>query len=285
MSDPFDFDAPPARFAVMGNPVKHSKSPQIHAAFGAQTGISLEYTAIQVDPGGFQQAVDNFRANGGRGLNITVPYKVEAFHYADRCHSRASQAGAVNTLIFDADAVIGDNTDGTGLVTDITRNLGIPIEDQSVLLVGAGGAARGVLATIQAAAPSRIVLANRTVDKARLLAEQFRAGVEVTGCGFDDLAGERFDIIINATSASLTGDVPPLPVEIVTPRTLVYDMMYSAEQTAFNAWASRLGARQTADGVGMLVEQAAEAFLLWHGVRPQTAAVINSLRDRSFLNA
>ncbi|MEJ2565316.1 MAG: shikimate dehydrogenase [Gammaproteobacteria bacterium] len=278
MSSLFDFDKP-AIYAVMGNPVSHSKSPRIHGLFAEQTGQRIQYTAIQVDPGGFEQAVRNFVANGGRGLNITVPFKTKAWELVDSRTPRASLAGAVNTIEVRAGGVLhGDNTDGVGLVRDIVNNQGGRIADKSVLLLGAGGAARGVLSPLLEQSPAELVIANRTEDRAVTLAQSFSQFGPVKGCGFDDLAGRRFDLVVNATSASLQGEVPPLPDGLLAPGAWCYDMMYGAAATPFIQWAERHGAQKVADGLGMLVEQAAESFLLWRKVRPQTAPVIAALR-------
>lgn len=279
MSSLFDFDKPADAYAVMGNPISHSRSPQIHAAFAAQTGQLIRYTAIQVDPGGFAQAVGNFFANGGKGLNVTVPFKREAWEMAGERGPEAEQAGAVNTLLLNADGVlVGRNTDGVGLVRDILHNHGGVIAGQRVLLLGAGGAARGVLQPLLAQQPARLVIANRTASRAHQLAADFRPLGEVTGAAFEELAGQPFDLIINATAASLQGEVPPLPDEICTATSWCYDMMYAAEATPFVRWARQHGAAQSLDGLGMLVEQAAESFLHWRGVRPDTAPVIQKLR-------
>lgn len=275
----FDFDAAPMRFAVMGNPVAHSKSPRIHLAFAEQFGIKLQYDAVQVDPGGFAQAVGNFHAEGGKGLNVTVPFKLDAFRLADRLSERARRAGAVNTLKFEKDGVFGDNTDGAGLVQDLKENLRTPISGKRVLIAGAGGAVRGVLGPILAEEPAAVVIANRTVSKARELVEAFAGTNALTACGFDAIAGS-FDIVINGTSASLADAVPPLPPGVFAPGALAYDMMYGDDPTAFVRWAARNGATSVADGLGMLVEQAAESFFVWHGKRPKTAPVIAALRKR-----
>ncbi len=278
MADPFDFERLP-RYAVLGNPVAHSKSPRIHAQFAQQLGHNIEYTAIQVDPGGFAQAVAQFRANGGQGLNITVPFKLEARQLAGRLSARAKLAGAVNTLRFEADgALYGDNTDGVGLVRDITANLGVALAGKNILLLGAGGAARGVLGPLLEQKPARLTIANRTVPKAKELAEIFAALGEVEGVGFDALDGRRFDRVINATAASLHAEVPPLPENLFAPGALAYDLMYGDAPTAFMRWAGAHGAHILTDGLGMLVEQASESFFVWRGVRPDTAPVIAALR-------
>jgi shikimate dehydrogenase len=282
MSSLFDFDAPPDRYAVMGNPVGHSLSPAIHAEFARQTAQRLTYTAIQVDEGGFEQAAGNFRAAGGKGLNVTVPFKRVAWAWVDRRSSRAERAGAVNTIAFKEDgAACGDNTDGAGLVRDITLNMRAEISGRRVLIAGAGGAVRGVLEPILEQHPRELVIANRTVDNAIELAALFsNATLEVTGCAFEALTGRKFDLVINGTAASLQGRDLPLPPSILAPDCLCYDMMYAAEPTPFLRWARGQGAAQTVDGLGMLIEQAAESFLLWRGVRPDTAPVIALMRGR-----
>jgi shikimate dehydrogenase len=278
MSSLFDFDKP-ALYGVMGNPVSHSKSPRIHGLFAEQTGQRLEYTAIQVDPGGFEQAVRNFVANGGSGLNVTVPFKTNAWELVDRRSPRADLAGAVNTIAVQTqDILFGDNTDGIGLVNDLVGNQGGIIAGKTVLLLGAGGAARGVLGPLLEQGPAEMVIANRTEDRAVELARSFSRFGPATGCGFADLAGRRFDLVINATSASLQGEVPPLPAQLLAPAAWCYDMMYAAAATPFMQWAQHQGAARISDGLGMLVEQAAESFLLWRQVRPRTAPVIATLR-------
>lgn len=280
MSDLFEFHSPPTLYAVMGNPVAHSKSPQIHSAFARQCGLRIDYRAIQVDRGGFAQAVANFRAADGQGLNVTVPFKVEAWRLAARCSERAQLAEAVNTLSWDDDGLLlGDNTDGAGLVTDLLENLNCQLGRRRVLLIGAGGAARGVLGPLLAAGPERVLIANRTADNAVALADRFGHLGEVLGCGFEAVAGAGFDVVINASAASLAGDLPPLAADVVAEAALVYDMAYGDEPTVFMAWARAQGAAVVSDGLGMLVEQAAESFLLWHGVRPETAPVLRSLRS------
>ncbi|HVY05736.1 MAG TPA: shikimate dehydrogenase [Burkholderiales bacterium] len=272
------------RYGVVGNPIAHSKSPQIHAAFARQTGHDIEYEKLLAPLDGFRVTVEAFRAAGGRGLNVTLPFKLEAFDLAIDVSPRARDAEAANFLSFDAGHVHADNTDGVGLVRDIVDNLGVAIEGRRVLLLGAGGAAQGVLTPLLEQQPRILTVANRTVEKALRLAETFRhkpvaeASV-LCGLPFGELAGHHFDVIINATSSSLQGELPPLPPDAFAQGALAYDMMYGAEPTPFLAFASARGAR-TADGLGMLVEQAAESFLLWRGVRPQTAPVIAQLRKQ-----
>ncbi len=267
------------RYAVMGNPIGHSKSPLIHARFAEQTRQSLTYEAILVEAGDFPAAVARFGAAGGKGLNVTVPFKQEAWALATLHSARAERAGAVNTLRFEADGgLYGDNTDGVGLVRDLKDNHGAQLAGKRLLLLGAGGAVRGVLAPLLAEQPALLIIANRTVATAEALAEAFADLGPVRGCGFEALTGERFDVVINGTAASLQGEVPPLPAGILAAGAVCYDMMYGKEPTPFMRWADTAGAGQVLDGLGMLVEQAAESFYLWRGVRPATAPVIAALR-------
>lgn len=265
-------------YAVFGNPIAHSKSPVIHAAFARQTGQNMDYKAILTPMDGFRESVRAFQAEGGAGGNVTVPFKEQAFDLADERTTRAQAAGAVNTLKFEGNMILGDNTDGVGLVRDLTANLGVLLKGQRVLLMGAGGAARGVVLPLLEEGPAELFIVNRTAAKATDLARSFAdagAGV-VDGGGYESLAGKNFDVVINATSASLGGELPPLPDDILAPSAWAYDMMYGRE-TPFTAFARIRGAR-VADGLGMLVEQAAEAFHLWRGVRPETGPVIQLLR-------
>jgi len=280
MADPFDFERPPARYAVMGHPVSHSKSPFIHAQFARQTGIRLEYTAIDVDPGGFAQAVGNFHASGGNGLNVTVPFKLEAWRLADRRSPRADLAGAVNTLRFDAAGqVFGDNTDGAGLLHDLEHNLQVPLRGRRVLVLGAGGAVRGVLGPLLEAGADTVYIANRTPARALELASHFRNPDRLQAGGFGTIPG-AFDVVINGTAASLGGEVPPIPQAAIAAGALAYDMMYGPAARPFLDRARALGAGRITDGLGMLVEQAAESFQVWHGVRPDTGPVLQALRDQ-----
>jgi shikimate dehydrogenase len=280
MSSLFDFDKAPDAYAVMGNPITHSRSPQIHAAFAKQTKQRIEYTAIQIDIGGFGQAVGNFFANGGKGLNITVPFKQEAWQLADNLGAEAKQAGAVNTLLMNPEGqLVGRNTDGIGLVRDLLQNHKTSIANKRLLLVGAGGAARGVLQPLLNENPATLVIANRTPDRAYDLAKDFSEFGDVHGVGFDDLGDQSFDLIINATAASLQGEVPPLPDTVCAEDFWCYDMMYSAEPTPFVRWGEQHNASKSVDGLGMLVEQAAESFFLWRGIHPETTPVIQSIRD------
>lgn len=266
------------RYAVFGNPIGHSKSPAIHACFAAQTGQDLVYEALLAPLDGFAAAIAQFMAAGGKGANVTVPFKEEAFRLAQRRTPRAERAGAVNTLAFGPDGIMGDNTDGAGLTRDIEANLGFPLAGRRVLLLGAGGAARGAIAPLLACRPASLAIANRSAGKAADLAAEFSDLGPIRGGGFDDLAGESFDAVINATSASLSGETLPLPAGLFASGGLAYDMMYGKGDTPFLALARRQGAACLADGLGMLVEQAAEAFLLWRGIRPDTAPVMAALR-------
>lgn len=268
-------------YAVVGHPISHSLSPLIHSAFAAQTGEAMEYTAIQAPLDQFEATVAGFFERGGRGLNVTVPFKGQAWKMAAKRAERAEKAGAANTLLLDSKGLLtADNTDGTGLVRDLTVYHGVDLTAARILVLGAGGAVRGVLSPLLACGPESITIANRTVEKARLLAELFADEGRLTACGFEQPAAP-YDLIINGTSASLQGDLPPLSRTVVGPETRVYDMMYSATQTPFNQWAAGQGALATLDGLGMLVEQAAESFWLWRGVRPDTASVRALLRDRN----
>ena len=265
-------------YAVMGNPINHSKSPQIHSAFAEQTEQDLIYSAILVPLEKFKHEADNFFRTG-MGLNITVPFKEDAWQYADTYSSRALRAGAVNTLIKKEDGSIhADNTDGIGMVRDITFNHGCAIKGKRVLVLGAGGAVRGILEPVLEEKPLEVIVANRTVSKAKALAEDFADVGTISGCGFDQDEGQ-FDLIINGTSASLSGELPPIPETVIHQQTTCYDMMYGAEPTVFNQWAEKLNAGATLDGLGMLVEQAAESFKAWRGVRPESSPVIASIRE------
>ncbi|MCK9388157.1 MAG: shikimate dehydrogenase [Sulfuritalea sp.] len=272
------------RYAVFGNPIGHSQSPRIHALFAAQTGQDICYEAILAEPDEFATAVNAFIAEGkglARGANVTVPFKEEAYRLATRRTSRAEAAGAVNTLSFEAGAIIGDNTDGAGLVRDLKHNLGCDPTGRRILLLGAGGAARGVILPLLLENPAELVIANRTEDTAVRLALEFgrlpgcAVKVKPEGIGFPGLAGRSFDLVINATSAGLSNAVLPTPTSMFAPDCVAYEMVYGRE-TPFMLQARAAGAR-VADGLGMLVEQAAESFFLWRGVRPLTAPVLAAM--------
>ena len=268
-----------ARYAVFGNPVKHSKSPTIHRLFAAQTGQSLQYRAVRVELDGFVAAAQHFFDGGGAGLNVTVPFKRDAFEFAHRLSARATRAGAVNTLTRAEDGAIeGDNTDGIGLVRDMVANLGWAISGLRVLVLGAGGAARGVLEPLLRERPKELVVVNRTTQRAEQLAAEFGDIAAVTGGGFNLIGERQFDLIVNATSAGLTGEMPVLPSTVLTERSCCYDMVYGPEPTPFMRWAAHHAVWAVADGLGMLVEQAAQSFYIWRGVRPETRPVINELR-------
>lgn len=274
MSGPVDL------YAVMGNPVAHSKSPLIHSMFASQTGQRLHYSAKLVSADGFEEAIEHFyqEEGGGHGLSITLPFKEQAWECAQHRTARAEKAGAVNTLWQSNDGVLhGDNTDGPGLVRDLMVNHQVALEQARILILGAGGAVRGVLEPVLEQKPAELVIANRTISKAETLAQLF-PDKPVSACGFAELTG-RFDLIINGTSASLQGDLPPLPDSIVDENTVCYDMMYAREATTFNQWGLAQGAKQAIDGLGMLVEQAAEQFAIWRGVRPDTVPVLQVLRE------
>jgi len=267
-------------YCVFGNPVAHSKSPAIHAAFAAATTQDLIYEARLAPVDGFPRAISEFVAAGGKGANVTVPFKEEAFRLSARLSERAARAGAVNTLAFNDGEIFGDNTDGAGLVRDITHNLGCTLAGKRILLLGAGGASRGVIAPLLAEKPESLFIANRGADKAVALAEAFADMAQVKAGNFELTAGNTFDVVINATSASLSGESLPLPPGLFAPGSLAYDMMYGKGETPFLAFAREQGASQRADGLGMLVEQAAEAFFVWRGVRPATGQVLADLRAK-----
>ena len=268
------------RYAVIGNPVTQSKSPQIHALFAHENGQDIAYGRLLAPLDGFRETAERFRAEGGRGLNVTVPFKEEAYRLATVHSERARAAEAVNTLRFDANAIFGDNTDGAGLVRDIRDNLGVAIAGLRILLLGAGGAARGVIAPLLAEGPTELTVANRNIERARALERHFapHSGPLVRSSTYSALSGGRFDIVVNATSASLTGALPPVPGGVFAAGSLAYDMMYGREPTPFLEWARGQGAGLAADGLGMLIEQAAESFFVWRGIRPRTATVFASLQ-------
>ncbi len=268
------------QYAVIGNPIEHSKSPLIHSRFAQQTDQDLGYERILGDPDDFKGDIDRFFKTGGRGLNVTVPFKEQAWALADERSERAETAGAVNTLTLLPDGRLsGDNTDGVGLVRDLQQNHNCTLTGKKILLLGAGGAARGVLRPLLEANPQQLTIANRTANKAVQLAADVAGLGAVSGCGLDALEGRSFDLIINATAAGLKGEIPPLPEELLGPEGWCYDMMYATEPTRFVRWGQEHGAVKALDGLGMLVEQAAESFYLWRGVRPETASVIEQLRD------
>ncbi len=266
------------RYGVIGHPIAHSKSPVIHRLFADATGQDLSYDAIDIPPEELTGRVRQLFAEGYRGLNVTVPHKTEVLKVTSRLTSRAELAGAVNTLILHADgAVEGDNTDGTGLVNDLRQNLRTRLAGTRMLILGAGGATRGIVPALFDTKPRDILVANRTAERAQALARDFRMLGKILGCQFQELGGQRFDLVINATSAGLKGEVPPFPASILGPETLCYDLSYSMQDTPFVTWARENGAGRIAQGWGMLVEQAAESFYAWRGVRPDTRPVIARL--------
>ena len=273
------------RYAVIGNPIAHSKSPLIHAEFARATGQDMEYSALLAPLDGFRAAVEEFRAQGGKGLNVTVPFKLEAWHIATMLSPQAMNAEAVNTLKFDHDAsILGHNTDGIGLIRDIQKNLGFAIKGKRVLLMGAGGAARGVTAPVLAEQPDSLIIANRSLDKAHQLIRHVQEHTQFTATAlqalpYEQLAGRQFDLIINATASSLNDALPPIPDSVFVSTSLAYDMMYGRGLTPFLQFAQQHGAAILADGLGMLVEQASESFYLWRGVRPATEPVIALLKN------
>jgi len=265
------------RYGVIGNPIEHSKSPEIHRAFAAQTGQSMEYERILGSD--FERDVRAFFAAGGRGMNVTVPYKEAAWRFLETRSRRAESARAVNTIIVSQDGRLwGDNTDGIGLVRDLESNHGADLHQRRILLLGAGGAARGVLRPLLECQPAQLTIANRTASTAIELAAANDELGNVVGVGFDQLPGERFDLVINATAAGLQGAVPAIPDELLSPQGWCYDLMYADTPTVFVRWGQTHGAAYSLDGLGMLVEQAAEAFFLWRGVRPETSPVLRALR-------
>ncbi|MCM5570680.1 shikimate dehydrogenase [Burkholderiaceae bacterium FT117] len=270
------------RYAVIGNPIAHSRSPAIHARFAAATGQDIVYERLLAPVGGFAEAALRFRAEGGRGLNVTLPFKLDAFALATERSARAEAAGAVNLLAFDGERIFGDNTDGAGLVRDVEVRLGVPLAGRSVLLLGAGGAARGVIRPLLDAGATRVAIANRTAARARELATGL-GDARVAGCGFDEVGamldgGGPFDLLVNATSTGLGGEALPVPGALFAAALLAYDMVYAAAPTRFMAQAEAGGCPRVSDGLGMLIEQAAESFLVWRGVRPDTAPVYAALR-------
>ena len=269
------------RYAVVGNPVAHSKSPTIHTAFAQATGQALTYETLLAPRDGFVATVERFVSEGGKGLNVTIPFKLEAFALARERSARAAAAGACNTLAWRGDHWFGDNTDGAGLLRDLVHNAGATIAGRDVLVLGAGGAARGILLPLLREAPRRLVIANRTHSRAVELAAAFAAMGPVTAVAPSALAGQRFDIVINATSIGLGSEVPRdlWPSGLFAPGGFAYDLVYANATTPFLAWAAEQGVTRTADGLGMLIEQAAESFVIWRGVRPNTAPVFALMRD------
>jgi shikimate dehydrogenase len=269
-------------YGVVGHPVAHSWSPFIHGLFARETGQAMSYRLYDFTPEEFEVRVREFFAQGGRGLNITLPHKIAAVDIASELTARAAHSGAVNTLAMQKDGtILGDNTDGAGLVRDLCDNLGLVIIRRRILIVGAGGAARGVIAPLLALEPAQVVIANRTAERAQKLAGAFAKLGPVQGVGLRYITGDAFDLIINATSASLSGDLPPMSNAIVGPETVCYDMAYGKSATPFVQWSLKRGCARAVPGWGMLVEQAAESFRVWRGLKPGTATVLTALKERA----
>jgi shikimate dehydrogenase len=267
------------RYGVMGYPVSHSRSPVIHRLFALQTNQNLQYELLQVSPEKLETAVRQFQRTGGKGLNITVPHKSEAVKLVDQMSDRAATAGAVNTLTFKSGEVRGDNTDGIGLLRDLAVNLGVTIDGANILILGAGGATRGIVGPLLEMQPASLRIANRSLGKAQILADHFSRSGPVTACRFNVVpVSEPYDLIINATSAGLKGEAPPYPSAAISENTFCYDLSYGLEPTPFSVWARGSGAAQSVMGWGMLVEQAAESFNIWRGVRPETAPVLKQMK-------
>ncbi|MCH8301328.1 MAG: shikimate dehydrogenase [Proteobacteria bacterium] len=266
------------RYAVMGYPVSHSRSPVIHRLFAVQTGENLQYELLEVAPDKLAAAIRQFAKTGGKGLNITLPHKSEVTRLVDDMSERASNAGAVNTLVFRDGEIFGDNTDGVGFLRDLQSNLGLELEDANILILGAGGATRGIISPLLDVKPKSLMIANRTISRAKSLAEHFSTQGPVTACRFEDVRKPPvYDLVVNATSAGLKGEMPPYPEDAIGEDTVCYDLSYSMKATPFASWAAEHGAARSVMGWGMLVEQAAESFYLWRGVRPDTAQVLKQL--------
>ncbi len=267
------------RYGVMGYPVSHSRSPVIHRLFALQTGEDIQYELLQVGPDKLEVAVRQFQRTGGRGLNVTVPHKAEAAKLCDHLSERASTAGAVNTLSFRDGEIFGDNTDGIGLLRDLVINHGLTLEGMNILILGAGGATRGIVGPLLEMQPKSLRIANRTIGKAEALVEHFSHFGSVSACSFNHVpVDEPYDLIVNATSAGMKGETPPYPEAAVSPTTFCYDLAYGLKPTPFSVWAREHGAGKSVMGWGMLVEQAAESFLIWRGVRPDTAPVLKQMK-------
>jgi shikimate dehydrogenase len=267
------------RYGVMGYPVSHSRSPVIHRLFALQTGQDMQYELLQVGPEKLEPAIRQFQRTGGKGLNITVPHKAEVVKFADQLSERADTAGAINTLAFRGGEIYGDNTDGIGLLRDLECNLGIDLDGANLLVLGAGGATRGIVAPLLQMRPRSLCIANRTLPRAEALVDQFSALGPIAACAFDRIpVDDPYDLIINATSAGLRGEAPPFPEAAVSAQTVCYDLAYGLNPTPFSVWAREHGAARSIMGWGMLVEQAAESFHLWRGVRPDTAPVLKQMQ-------
>ena len=268
-------------YAVIGNPIQHSKSPQIHSAFAKQEGVEIHYQRILAEPSTFKSIINQFIEADGVGLNVTVPFKIKAYETCKQLDVFANAAKAVNTISFSSEGIWnGYNTDGIGLITDLKNNKQIRISNKRILILGAGGATRGIVLPLLQEKPSSITIANRTIPKATQLANDFATYGDIEGCGFDNLDNDNFDIVINATSASLSNELPPVPNQIVTANSICYDLAYSDEPTPFLLWAQSQGVTYCFDGIGMLIEQAAESYFIWRGYRPITSSVFTLLRPK-----
>mgnify|MGYP003951305763 CR=1 FL=1 len=282
MTNDLNLDRSISNYAVFGNPIKHSKSPQIHSLFAQQTGIELEYQAIEIPLEKFSEYVSLFSSKGGLGINITIPFKEEACSICTVLTDRAKLSGSVNTIRFDEQLnSYGDTTDGQGFINDLTVNNKFKLDGKSILILGAGGSVRAILEPLCRQKPDHIVIANRTVSRAEELAEKFSELGNISACAYSALSEHSFDLIINGTSLSLMGELPEIPDTVIKSNTCCYDLMYSDVATVFMTWAKQNGAAIVLDGLGMLVEQAAESFLIWHGVKPDTNTVIKTLRSLS----
>lgn len=271
-------DSQPDRYALVGHPVEHSRSPLIHQLFARQTGQAITYELIDAEPKSFETAVRGFMAAGGKGMNVTVPHKEAAFEVANEVSTAAHQAGAVNTLTFFDSRIRGDNTDGVGFIRDVRVNLHQQLEGRRVLILGAGGAARGIVAPLLESRVGVLVIANRTIERAQILARHFAGPEELHSMTFEQLATlDAFDVVVNATSAGLKGETPPFPGSVIGRTTFCYDLVYSLKTTPFVSWAREHGAERAVQGWGMLVEQAAESFYIWRGVRPDTGPILKQL--------
>ena len=269
-----------ANYAVLGNPVKHSKSPQIHLLFAKEMGITLEYNAIEVPNDELSTYVNLFSSQGGKGLNITVPFKENAYKLCTEITSRALESGSVNTIKFDTETnIIGDTTDGEGFINDLRKNYGINLQNKSILILGAGGTGKSIIERLVSEEIKNVVIVNRTLSRAEELEKKFKNKIDIKSFSYETLPNDIFDVIINGTSLSLSSEVPPVSRNIINKNTFCYDLMYSSDKTVFIKWAIENGALRAADGLGMLVEQAAESFFIWHGVKPNTAKVIEALKN------
>lgn len=266
------------RYGVMGYPVSHSRSPVIHRLFALQTGQNMQYELLQVAPEQLETSIRQFQRTGGKGLNITLPHKAEVTRLVDSLSDRASRAGAVNTLAFQDGEIYGDNTDGLGLIRDLVTNLGLELNRVNILILGAGGATRGIVGPLVDCKPLSITIANRTFGKAKALADYFSSAGPVSACRFEDVRGKQeYELVINATSAGFKGEIPPYPTAAIGENTFCYDLSYGLTPTPFSGWAAEQGAARSIMGWGMLVEQAAESFRLWRGIRPDSVAVLKQV--------